>query len=232
MRSNIFRVWFREQYLLIALVVLASVVAVFGADTNDAKIVALPIRLSKEERTQLYKDAEIIRQMVQHESEQINRRLTWMMTIHGFLITAIALIWTGKIPPRRSFILCKAMCWAAVFIASFTLLGLFVSSRALFNHMLWWTSHSVKYDGPPVIGVWVQNKPWYVFMSMDNFIGIVLLVAWSTLLCWLYKFKAKLMLHKSDKSPSPPTAPASPRNTSAPTQSPDQHDRSAPPQPN
>jgi hypothetical protein len=144
------------------------------------------VPLQTEPDNQILIDADTIRQMVQHEAEQVNRRLTWMCTIHGFLSAAVAFIW-GQ---NSAYYVVRGLCIASLAVSVLVFVGLVLGSCALYELIDWWRIRKAEtgYKGPPVTSLWREEKPWAVFLSFDNMLALVFVAGWAILLQWLIRF--------------------------------------------
>jgi hypothetical protein len=94
------------------------------------------------------KMAGIVRDMINHESDVINHRMSWMGTFQGLLFAAVAIMW-DKNREALGVVLCLLGVVVSVAIA-LTLRNASVATERL---VLWWTTHKPdNYDGPGVIG--------------------------------------------------------------------------------
>jgi len=152
---------------------------------TDVPIPAAPLSPANcDDRVQ--SDAETIRQMVQIEAEQVNRRLTWMCTIHGFLSTAVALVW-GQ---NQAYYIVKGLCASALAVSLVVFVGLVIGSCTTYELVDWWRVRKSEsnYKGPPVTSLWREQKPWAVFLSFDNMLALVFVFGWGILLQWLIRY--------------------------------------------
>jgi hypothetical protein len=121
-------------------------------------------------------NARIIREMIIHESNLINHRLTWVTTLQGFLFAALAFSWKDA----RTFVPALVVVG---FVSSFSvLLSLTWAHRAIEKLLADWRKATPSkeepiYSGPDVIGYRSGSSrlpyflPWFV-------LPIVLGLAW------------------------------------------------------
>lgn len=65
------------------------------------------------------KIADRIREMIKHENELINHRVTWLLVIQGFSYTAVGVAWDSKFPlPNVLFLLIVAGANIAAYLRS------------------------------------------------------------------------------------------------------------------
>ena len=117
-------------------------------------------------------DAQVIRDMINHESEVTNHRLTWLATLHGLLFAALGFTWKDG----RELIWLLAVLGIATSLSILVPLGFASSaSRTLFE--LWEENKPEDYNGPPVIGRGPVGPlaslffPWFL-------LPVLLAVAW------------------------------------------------------
>ena len=56
----------------------------------------------------------VIREMIKHENDLMNHRLTWLCQIQGFLFTALAVIWQYPASKYVQYVLCLAGVLVAI----------------------------------------------------------------------------------------------------------------------
>jgi hypothetical protein len=107
-------------------------------------------------------DAKTVREMIRHEGELVNHRLSWMVTLQGLLFAALGFAW--KDGRELIYILCSL----GIAISLSTLLSLKLGQTAVHTLRNEWDSHKPSdYHGPDVIGVRTSSKyvrylrPWY-----------------------------------------------------------------------
>ena len=91
--------------------------------------------------------AAIIRSMVVHEDDVTNHRMTWLVTLHGFLFAALGFAWKdGKV-------LIPLLGFVGVFTSLSIMYHLFLSHLAIGRLVgMWENNKPDPYDGPDVIG--------------------------------------------------------------------------------
>ncbi len=109
---------------------------------------------------------EIARQMVRHENELMNHRVTWLMSFEGLLFTALGFAW-DKADARP---LVYVFCGIGALVPASTWWVLDGAQSALSALREWWQKHQpVPYEGPGVVGFWHDSRavtwmlPWRVF---------------------------------------------------------------------
>jgi hypothetical protein len=129
------------------------------------------------ERSNLH--AEIVRSMLDHESDVINHRITWMATFQGLLFAALGFSWAGA---RQ---LVPVFCVLGTLMSCITLVGLFKASLATRILLDWWCENGSKdYDGPPVIGqAFAQKSPIRYLFPIWSFIPLCFIGAWGWIFC-------------------------------------------------
>jgi hypothetical protein len=96
-----------------------------------------------------------VRQMVRHENELANHRVTWLLTFEGLLFTALSFAWDKQETHYLVYVLCAVgmaiagSCWPILDGAQ----------RALGRLRQWWIDHRPPdYAGPDVIGFWRDGR--------------------------------------------------------------------------
>lgn len=122
-------------------------------------------------------EAKIIREMLFHEGELANHRITWLATLQGLLFAALGFAWKdGKQ-------LIGVLSVLGVAIAISIQISLYYGRKANVNLMQIWNKRKADdYDGPPVIGygpvkdIQIFLGPWYLLPGL--FIVAWLVVLW------------------------------------------------------
>jgi hypothetical protein len=122
------------------------------------------------------KIAEIVRGMIDHESEQIHRRLSWLGTFQGFLFAALGLACT-----RSKSLLCVIGVLGAV-TASLVYVGLWRATSANVKLFNYWTEKRRDYEGPPVESDFPKERQWMAYLSAENLIPLAFVCAWLVVL--------------------------------------------------
>jgi hypothetical protein len=130
------------------------------------------------ERSDLH--AEIVRSMLDHESDVINHRITWMGTFQGLLFAGLAFFW-DKAGTRW---LMLVFCALGIAISSIMSVALFKASLATRDLLKWWSEKGPKdYDGPPIIGQTFDSRAqFFILFPAWNFIPFCFILAWSSVL--------------------------------------------------
>ncbi len=124
-------------------------------------------------------DAKIIRDMIRHEDELLDQRLTWLCQIQGFLFTALAFTW--KDPTAQHLVL--LLCTIGVLVAVSSYYGLNRAENAAASLRIWWeTNKAPDYFGAMVIGLKPDKKLIY-FLRPWNFLPVLFSVAWVLVAC-------------------------------------------------
>lgn len=93
--------------------------------------------------------AEIIRSMLMHESEVMNHRITWLVTIQGLLFAGLGFAWDKG--DAKNLVTVFSVVGILVSASAHTVL--FFSSQASRDLVNWWNEHKpLGYLGPDVIG--------------------------------------------------------------------------------
>jgi hypothetical protein len=131
-----------------------------------------------EPEVQLKEYADILREMVRHENELTNQRLTWMSTLNGLMLTGLGFIW-GK-PYDKQVI--AVFCTLGIIVCLSGFLSLQIAEDSKFELLRLWKEKEISPDKiPPVFG-WVRvNRlilpllPWKV-------------LPWSLIIAWVILF--------------------------------------------
>lgn len=117
--------------------------------------------------------AGIIREMIRHEDDVLDQRITWLCQIQGLLFAALAFVW--KEPTAYYLILVLCIVGLVVAITTWSALG--PIWRGVSDLQKWWKGFSVNYPGPTVYARrgrtgWLKHfTPW-------NIIPLSFSVAW------------------------------------------------------
>lgn len=110
-------------------------------------------------------EAKIVREMIRHEDELINHRITWMMVFNGLLYTALGLV-VGR--SNAKVLLWVLTCLGCV-IAVSSFLGIYDGTKGIRNVRKWWDEHVAEdFVGPDVMALRGKSthfrllKPWRV----------------------------------------------------------------------
>jgi len=121
--------------------------------------------------------ASIIRAMIEHENEQQNNRLTWLLTVQGLLFAGLSFAW-DKTDARQ---LVQVLCLMGALVALSSWAALRVSKQAMASMRDWWDRNKPEgYAGPDVVGYRSQGgfllwliRPWR-FLPWVFFVGWIL----------------------------------------------------------
>jgi hypothetical protein len=123
--------------------------------------------------------ASTVRAMIEHENDQQNYRLTWMLAIEGLLFAGIGFAWDKT----DAHVLVTVFCvlGAVVSISSWTALRL--SKQAMNSIREWWDSHRPKdYGGPDIVG-YRANDHWFLWILRPwRFLPWIFVLAWVAIL--------------------------------------------------
>jgi len=104
-------------------------------------------------------DADRARDLIRHENELMNHRLTWLATLHGFLFAALGFAWTDG----RSIVPILAILGVCTSVSM--LIPLFFSDRAIRDVVKEWDANKPEdYNGPDIIGVRPMNLLAHIFL--------------------------------------------------------------------
>lgn len=119
------------------------------------------------------RDAEIVRVMIRHENDLTNHRLTWMLTLEGFLFAGIGFAWDKRPTPELVFIF--AILGTAT--AGTAVIVLDAAHSAILSLATWWDKHKPNDSYADVLGFrghhWVLGifAPWRI-------VPLALVVTW------------------------------------------------------
>ncbi len=105
----------------------------------------------------------VVRKMISHENDLVNHRVNWLLTVQGFLFTALAFAWEKD----DSLFLVPMVSAIGVAVALSSAFLLHEGSRAIVELRAWWDKDCPKswyrgkltHRGPGVVGRW--SNTWY-----------------------------------------------------------------------
>jgi hypothetical protein len=101
--------------------------------------------------------AQIVRDLLNHESEVVHHRMSWFGTFQGFLFAAAGVAW--KAPHSKGLLV--TFCCLGFAVSAFSWVALFMANLATRDLIRWWNSrYPDGYDGPPVIGFRSPGVNW------------------------------------------------------------------------
>jgi hypothetical protein len=124
--------------------------------------------------------AEVIRSLIDHESEVTNHRMIWMAAFHGLLFTALGFAWDK--PDTRSLI--TVFCLLGIAVSSLNAIALISSSIATRRLLIWWDNHKpTDYNGPEVIALAPKNPRSLLFLIAPwNILALIFGFGWVAIL--------------------------------------------------
>jgi hypothetical protein len=150
----------------------------FGPDlTKDLSAAA--------DQTPSHEYSDTIREMIRHDDEQVNRRITWFCTVQGLLFAAMAFAWAK--PGAKPLVFVFAVLGIMVSISTYYAVR--AAMLAIVSQRTWWDEHKPKaYLGPDVISRRPDDRshPWlrpgivlpFGFSAAWLGVGIVRIVGW------------------------------------------------------
>lgn len=123
----------------------------------------------------IHETAEVIRTMLRHETEQADRRVSWLTTVQGLLFTALAFAWDK--PGALTTIVSVLGATVAVLVFA----GMCAGTLAIDRLRRDWTRlipRSYEENLPPSMGYYPHRAPWIVYASPENLLPIVFFGAW------------------------------------------------------
>jgi len=145
----------------------------------------------------------VIREMIRHESDFINHRLTWLAALQGFLIASLGVSLKSGLPNRVTVLLAVVGIVSSLSV----LVSMFCADRAIGRLREVWTPPE-NYRGPGVIGHpgpgkrglgrWKFVLPWFV-------LPVLFTLVWTSLLLW------PIPIQTQPETTPPASTPASTR---------------------
>lgn len=117
-----------------------------------------------------------VRQMIEHENELINHRLTWLMTSQSILFGAVAILW------EKDKVAVQLLCIVGFLVVASFGYSLFLANRAMWNLVDDWDRYASDHQTgelPPIYGL---KKEWPKWPYPWLFIPPVVAIAWFLLL--------------------------------------------------
>lgn len=99
--------------------------------------------------------ADSLREMVRHENELTNHRLTWMATLNGLMLTGLGFIW-GK-PYDKQVI--AVFCILGIIVCFSGFLSLQIAEDSKFELLRLWKEKNISSDMIPPIFAWARVHP-------------------------------------------------------------------------
>jgi hypothetical protein len=94
-------------------------------------------------------DAHVIREMIRHENELMNHRISWFNALQGLLFAALAFSWDKANAAGLVYMFCAL----GMLLSLSTFYSLEASLLAISRLCQWWdTNRANDYHGPDVIG--------------------------------------------------------------------------------
>lgn len=123
-----------------------------------------------------------VRLMIHRENEIIHQRLTWCITIQGFLFAAIGFSWDKA--GNKPFIL--LICVLGFLLSLILFFTMAEASRATRRLLDWWdTNKPQDYNGPGVIGGAPHRSGLPSWSGPWTYIAIIFALSWIAV--WLIK---------------------------------------------
>ena len=125
------------------------------------------------ESTELANIKATVREMIAHEDSQINRRITWLCQLQGFLFASLGFSWD------KSHRLSIVLAVLGIAVALLVLTGLIAATLELRRVRKYWlTFKPDDHEGPDILGFFPSKVPFTAFMSPDNLLPLVLVAGW------------------------------------------------------
>lgn len=118
-------------------------------------------------------DEAIAREMVKHENELTNQRMTWLLTLQGLLFAALSFAW------EKSLALVIVLAVVGSVTAFSTSIVLASAQKAHERLRQWWAAHKpADYDGPGIHGYWKEGGRVHWFLLPWHCLPWLLMAAW------------------------------------------------------
>ena len=119
--------------------------------------------------------ATTLRSMLQHEATQIDRRLTWLCQLQGFLFASLGFAWDKS---RRLTTILSLLGIVVAVLVLVSLIGTTLATERI--RKCWLTSKPPQYSGPDIFGFYPERlaASLFVFFSPENILCVVLATAW------------------------------------------------------
>lgn len=114
-----------------------------------------------------------LRLMAHHETEQIDRRLSWLGTFQGFLFAALGFSW------EKSSALTTVLSLLGITIALLVFMSLIAATFAIQRiRRAWLQKKPSDYTGPDIFGFYPERAPLTVFIAPENLLPLVFIGGW------------------------------------------------------
>jgi hypothetical protein len=118
-------------------------------------------------------DADTLRSMVQQETEQIHRRISWLGTLQGFLFASLGFSW-GK-NNSLTFIICL-LGLAIALLIFISIVAATLAMRRI--RMVWLEKKPQEYKGPDIFGFFPDRAQFTQFTSPEILVPLAFAAAW------------------------------------------------------
>lgn len=116
-------------------------------------------------------DEKIVRQMIRHEDNLTNHRISWLNTIQGLLFAALGFAWDKEV------YLVYLLCWLGVVVAITSGVALHCSREAGERLYKGFRRNKQELWYPDVVGYW--DESWYIrYGSPWLVLPILFLITW------------------------------------------------------
>jgi hypothetical protein len=97
--------------------------------------------------------AETMREIIRHEDELVNNRITWLSQLQGLLFATLGFAWDKQ----DAHLLIYGCCIVGSLIALSSLIALASGDEAINRTIYWWDIHKPDdYHGPDIIGLTIN----------------------------------------------------------------------------
>ena len=101
--------------------------------------------------------ANIIREMIRHENDLVNHRLTWLCQIQGFLFAALGLSFTNNLCDN-AHIIQPILIFIGISVSISSSVGLIMAGLAISELKKKFDIRYPNNPGPPIIGLHMSDK--------------------------------------------------------------------------
>jgi hypothetical protein len=129
-----------------------------------------------EQQLTVKETADLLREMIQHEDEIVNQRMTWFLTIQGLLFAALSFGWDNDV-----WLVAGVLAPAGLAVCVFSRSTLVVGPSAVGDLVRWWDAQKpANYFGPDIVGRRVETSGIRQLLWPWNSLPLTLGLFWFT----------------------------------------------------
>lgn len=114
-----------------------------------------------------------VREMIRHENDLMNHRISWLLTLEGLLLAALGFAWDKTDARNLIYVFC--IIGGVVSASSWRVLG--GADKAIIRLYIWWDANkSQGYAGPGVAGFWRES--WWDILLPWRVLPFLFIIAW------------------------------------------------------